>query len=134
MKLKTLIAAGVMTLAALTTAGCMSDADKVSDNLSKEAERFQIVRRIVAVNGITDKVELEVVGRCSLEYGETMANTLDLICKEPDGYKKHYINRSDNLFVIATQVEAKNVSRFRTKFILKPENIVPDFDLVTSNG
>lgn len=27
-----------------------------------------------------------------------------------------------------------DVSRFRTKIILKPENIIPDFDLVTSGN
>jgi len=128
----------VITLAlvvgATGLAGCTSNADKVSDNLSKEAEKFQIVRRIVGVNGITDKVEFEVTGRCSLEYGDTMKDTLDVICKDSDGYKKHYITKSDNLFVITTQIEAANVSEYRTKIILKPENIVPDFDLVTSGN
>lgn len=132
--MRKLILAALAVFAGLVFAGCTSDADRVSDNLSKEAERFQIVRRIIAVNGITDKVELEVVGRCSLEYGETMRDTLDLICKDPDGFKKHYVNKSDNLFIVATQVRGVDVSRFRTKIILKPENIIPDFDLVTSGN
>lgn len=117
---------------ALIVAGCSSDADKVSDNLSKEAEQFNVVRRIVGINGITDKVEFEVTGRCSLEYGDSMAETLDVICKDaPNSYKKHYIRMSDNMFYISTQLEGVNVSQYRTKIILKPENILPDFDLVT---
>lgn len=132
--MRRLLALAALGVSALAIAGCTSQADTVSDNLSKEAEKFNIVRRIVGVNGITDKVEFEVVGRCSLEYGDTMRNTLDVICKDPSGYKKHYITTSDNLFVITTQIESANVSEFRTKIILKPEQIVPDFDLVTSGG
>ena len=130
--MRKIIALILVGIAALSVAGCTSQADTVSDNLAKEAEKFQIVRRIIGVNGITDKVEFEVVGRCSLEYGDTMKNTLDVICKDPNGYKKHYLTMSDNLFVITTQVESANVSEFRTKIILKPEQIIPDFDLVTS--
>lgn len=131
-KLKRIAALAALALSAVAFTGCMSSADKVSDNLSKEAERFQIVRSIVAVNGITDKVLFEVRGRCSLEYGETMSNTLDLICKDPDGYKKHYIGISDNVTFISTQLKGVNVSEYRTKVIFKPENIIPDLDLQTS--
>ena len=127
--------AAVLGLTAGMLAGCTSAADRVSDNISKEAERFQVVRSIVGVNGITDKVEFQVVGRCSLEYGDTMKNVLDVICKDgPHDYKKHYISLSDNMFFISTQIRGVNVSEFRTKIILKPENIVPDFDLMTSGG
>lgn len=126
------IAATAAIAAALAAAGCSSNADKVSDNLSKEAERFNVIRSIVGINGITDKVLFEVRGRCSLEYGDTMRDTLDIICKEgPGKFKKHYVHISDNVTFIATQLENVNVSEYRTKIILKPENIVPDFDLVT---
>lgn len=132
----------VASLIALSLTGglaaCGSDADKVSKNLSKEAEQFKVVRRIVGINGITDKVEFEVTGRCSLEFGESMPDTLDVICKEgagsaPSAYKKHYIKMSDNMFYISTQLQAVNVSAYRTKIVLKPENIIPDFDLVTGD-
>lgn len=135
-KLTTVLGA-ILLLActSLALAGCTSNADRVSDNLSKEAEKFNIVRRIVGINGITDKVEFEVVGRCSLENGESLGSTLDVICKDgPHNYKKHYIGLSDNMFFISTQLEGVNVSEFRTKFVIKPENIIPDFDLVTSGG
>lgn len=122
----------VAVLGSIGLAGCTSNADKVSDNLSKEAEKFNVVRRIVGINGITDKVEFEVVGRCSLEYGASMDNTLDVICKDgPHNYKKHYIYLSDNMSYISTQLEGIDVSEFRTKIILKPQNLVPDLDLVT---
>lgn len=119
-----------------TFAGCESNADVASKNLSKQAEKFQVVRSIVGINGITDKVEFEVRGRCSIEGdGLGNLNALVVICKDgPGDYKKHFIGISDNMTFISTQLEGVNVSEFRTKIILKPENLIPDFDLVTSSN
>lgn len=41
------------------------------------------------------------------------------------------VHISDNVTFVATQLENVNVSEYRTKIILKPENLVPDVDLVT---
>jgi hypothetical protein len=117
---------------AVALTACGSNADVVSDNISKEAEKFQVQRKIIGINGITDKVLFEVEGKCSLEYGESMDRTLDVICKHgPDDYRKHYVGMSDNVSFISTQVDGIDVSEYRTKIILKPENLVPDIDLVT---
>lgn len=124
----------VAVVLVIAVTGCASNADKVSKNLSTEAEKFNVQRRIIAVNGITDKVLFEVVGRCSLEYGASMAKTLDVICKQgPHDYKKHYIGLSDNVTFISTQLKGIGVSEYHTEIILKPENIVPNFDLQTGD-
>jgi hypothetical protein len=128
-------AAVLLVAASLGATACGSNADIASDNISKEAEKFNVQRKIVGINGITDKVLFEVEGRCSLEYGETMENTLDVICKHgPNDYRKHYVGMSDNVTFISTQLDGIDVSEYRTKIILKPENLVPDFDLVTGDG
>lgn len=124
----------VVAVVGLGLVGCTSNADKVSKNLSVEAEKFNVQRRIVAINGITDKVLFEVVGRCSLEYGASMAKTLDVTCKQgPNDYKKHYIGIPDNVAFISTQLKGLDVSEYHTEIILKPENIVPNFDLQTGD-
>ncbi len=112
--------------------GCETDADVASDNVSKAAEQFEVQRRIVGINGITDKVLFEVEGRCSIEAGESMEGVLDVICKHgPHDFRKHYVGLSDNVTFISTQLKGIDVSVYRTRIIVKPENIVPDFDLVT---
>ena len=123
---KTLLAV-VIAGAALT--GCTSDADKTSENLSKAAEQFEVQRRIVGINGITDKVLFEVEGRCSIE---TPGGRLEVVCKHgPKDYRKHFVGLSDNVTYIAVQMQGVDANAYRTRIILKPENIVPDFDLVT---
>lgn len=130
----------ILMFAALLVVGCATDADKASDNLGKDAEQFKVARRIVGINGITDKVEFEVTGRCSIESATELGGVraLAIVCKEKDAvkgkpaeYKKHFVGLSDNMFFVSTQLQGINVSVYRSKIILKPQNIVPDLDLVT---
>jgi len=123
-----------LAIAALVAlAGCgQSKADKVAKNISTECENFneECQRRIVGINAITDKVEFEVEGRCSIETG--LVRSLEVTCKHgPDDFRKHYVGMADNVFFISTQLRPMDVSEYRTKVILKPENLVPDLDLVT---
>ncbi len=117
---------------AVLVAGCGSNADTVSKNLSKEAEKFSVQRHIVGLNGITDKVLFDVEGRCSLEFPHRQ---LEVVCKHgPDDYRKHHIGLADNVTYVSVQTEGLDVSEYRTKIIIRPESIVPDFDLVTGDG
>lgn len=130
--MKKIIILIVLAFTVMVAAGCESAADKVNDNLAKSAENFEIQRRIVGVNGITDKVLFEVVGRCSLEENGNLPPNLEIICKNgPDSYEKHFVGLSDNVTWTATQLQGIDVDEYRTRFILRPENIVPNFDLIT---
>lgn len=121
----------VPALAAAALAGCGSNADTVSENISKEAEKFNVQRHIVGLNGITDKVLFEVEGKCSIE---TDPNLLVVTCKHgPDDYRKHYIGLSDNVTFVNVQTKGLDVSEYRTKIIIRPQSIVPDLDLVTGD-
>jgi hypothetical protein len=125
-KLTTLIVA--LALAATLTA-CGSNADTVSKNIGKEAEKFNVQRHIVGINGITDKILFEVEGKCSIEMP---GGHLEVVCKHgPDDYRKHHIGLSDNVSFVNVQTKGVAVSEYRTKIIIRPESIVPDLDLVT---
>lgn len=126
-KLNKLILTGV---AALTLAGCVSEADTVSENLSKSADSFEVQRRVVFVNGITDKYLLSVEGLCSItDEGEQ----LEVTCKVGEGqYKKHFLGLSDNVTYFVEQTDAKFENAFHYKVIFRPEAIIPDIDLQTS--
>lgn len=117
-------------LAALTLAGCQDDADTASYNLSKAADNFEIVRRVVFYNGISGEYMLEVTGRCSIK---DQGNQLELTCKDgPDAFSKHFLGLSDNVTYFAEQVGSVDVSVFHTRITWKPQAIIPDVDLRTS--
>jgi hypothetical protein len=126
------IAACLVLLASFGFAACGdSNADKVSENLSKEAEKFNVQRKILVVNNITDKVLFEVEGRCSIET----PGRLEVTCKHgEDDYRKHFLGMADNVSYVVAQPDGIDVSEYRTKIIFRPESIVPDLDLVTGDG
>lgn len=115
-----------LAVGALALVGCSSDADKASQNLSTAADNFEVNRMIVGINGITDDVLFSVEGRCSMSRDGDLVVT----CKHGENdYRKHYLGLSDNVTYVSTQLEGIDVSVYHTRIILKPQNILPDFDL-----
>ncbi len=106
--------------------GCSSDADVASENLSRAADQFEINRRVVFFNGITDTYLLSIEGKCSIKDDNQQ---LEVTCKTGDGqYKKHFLGLSDNVSYFVEQLEGANVSTYHYRVIFKPEVIVPDVD------
>lgn len=109
-----------------------SEADTVSENLSKDADDFKIERRVVFFNGITDKYLLVIEGRCSLGNNDK-AGQLTVTCKTAPGkYKKHFLGLSDNVSYFVEQTEASDTDPFHYRVRFRPESVVPDIDLQTS--
>lgn len=108
-----------------------SDADVAAENLSKAAEQFEVQRRIVFINGITDEYLLSIEGRCSVETSNSaLGGSLEVTCKVADGeYKKHFLGLSDNVTFLVEQLSSVDVSTQRYRVIFKPEAIVPEVDL-----
>ena len=127
-------------LAVLGLAGCSTEADTTSYNLSQEAEKFQLDRRIVFINGITDKYLLEIEGKCNIETGDSMAaGTLEVVCKIKDNegassYKKHFLGLSDNVTFVVEQVEGSKVDPYHYQVNFRPETIIPDVEVITSDN
>lgn len=114
-------------------AACESDADVASMNLSTAAEQFEIERRIVFFNGITDQYLLEINGKCSVETGDSaLAGSLEVTCKTGENeYKKHFLGLSDNVSYFVEQVDGADVSTYNYRVIFKPDVIVPDMEVNT---
>lgn len=120
----------IIAATALLLTACESDADVASKNLSTAAEQFEIERRVVFLNGITDEYILEVYGRCSIEDD---GGQLEVTCKQAeDEYVKHFLGLSDNVTYFAEQVEVADADEYRYRVIFKPESIIPAFDLEAS--
>jgi hypothetical protein len=122
----------VLVVAVLT--GCSSDADVASFNLGKAAEQFEINRRIIFFNGITDTYIMTIEGKCSVETTDSaLGDSLEVTCKvddeeNEDSYKKHFLGLSDNVSFFVEQLEGVNVSAYHYRVIFKPETIIPDVD------
>ena len=111
-------------------AGCSSDADVVARNISKSAEMFEVDRRIVFINGITDEYLLTIEGRCSVETANgSLGGSLEVTCKlGPDEYTKHFLGLSDNVTFLVEQLGTSDVNEYNYRVIFKPESLIPAID------
>ncbi len=116
----------LLTLTAL--AGCdIDDGRVVSKNLSKEADNFGILRRIIFYNGITNDYMLSIEGYCSQEHTLTK---LAVTCKTGTGvYKKHFLGLSHNVTYFSEQLDSVGVSKDHYKVTFKPSVILPDIEI-----
>ena len=124
--MKKLMVIVLVVVAAFVLAGCEDDANVASANLSKAADNFEIDRRVVFLNGITDTYLLSIEGKCSIvdEGGQ-----LEVTCKVgEDAYKKHFLGLSDNVSYFVEQTQSADVSVYRYRVTFKPSTIIPDPD------
>jgi hypothetical protein len=127
---RTLSLALIVTLGLGLTACGESAADRANENLSKAAENFEVPRRIVGINGITDEPLFSVEGYCSYEIPAN--GTFEAICKNEDGkIERTTMYLSDNVTFVSTQLRGIEVDLFNPRIIFRPESIIPNFDLST---
>jgi len=104
-----------------------TDASVASSNLSKQADMFELDRRVVFYNGITSEYILVIKGRCSVD---ARGGTLAVTCKTGrNQFKKHYLGLSDNVTFFSEQVESSEVDVYKYEVIFKPSVIIPNIKL-----
>lgn len=120
--------------AAVIALTACNDADIASRNLSKAADQFEVNRRVVFFNGITDKILLEIIGRCSLGNKDS-ATRLSVTCKlGENSYKKHFLGLSDNVSFFAEHLQPSPASVYHYRVVFKPQALIPDVDLRMSGN
>lgn len=116
---------------AIILAAC-TEADTVNHNIDKSADSFEVDRRIIFLNGITDEYLLTIEGLCSLNVSSD--KVLRVTCKVgEEQYKRHYLGLSDNVSYFVEQTDAVHTDPFRYRVIFRPESIIPDIDIQTSS-
>lgn len=126
--LKSLLVGALAAVMLAVFAGCESDADVASRNVSKAADNFEVMRRIVFFNGITDTYLLSIEGYCSLGNDDPNYR-LSVTCKAGGTYKKHFLGLSDNVSYFVEQMQGANVSADHYRVVFKPSVIIPDIDV-----
>ncbi|EME7094148.1 hypothetical protein [Enterococcus faecium] len=100
------------------------ESDKVSYNVSQEADNFNVIRRVAVINTRTDKVEFEAIGRISVDT-EDKNKLVILVETGKNQYKKHLVNMTSwNMYVIE-DLEGAKVNEYKYEVNYMPESIVP---------
>lgn len=123
MKKKFLVALLGLAIIGGTLTAC-TEADKVSSNVSQEADNFNVLRRFAVINTRTDKVEFELVGAFSLETDSS--KKVKLIVETGDGtYKKHIIGMNQDSMYVIEDLGGAKVNKYKYEVNYIPESIVP---------
>jgi hypothetical protein len=110
---------------AMTIAGCDRQSDKVSHNLSQEADNFNIVRQLTVMNCIQGDVLFQMTGKMSIK-ADTSDNQLEVIVESAEGtYQKHFIGLGDNVAYVVEQKEYKDVDKYKYSLNYNPKMWIP---------
>jgi hypothetical protein len=116
-----------IALACSLLVGCDNDASVASKNLSQAADNFEINRRVVFYNGITNEYILSIEGLCSQQPSE---GKIAIVCKTgPNTFKKHFLGLSHNVTYFSEQLEPAKASVYFYRVVFKPSAILPAVDL-----
>lgn len=116
----------IITVAALLMlTGCESEAEKVSYNLSQQADNFNVVRQLTVINGIGGDTLFQMTGKMSIT-ADTADNQLEVIVEDEDGsYKKHFIGLSDNVTYVVEDLGGNDVSKYKYTLNYNPKMWIP---------
>lgn len=124
--MKKLITAAALAL--LPVLASCTDAEVASENIKKAADNFEINRRIVFYNGITDAYILEIQGMCSMDLNSA-GTAFNVICKTGQNmYKRHTLVLSDNVTAFVEQLEPVAASAYHYRVVFKPQAVIPDIN------
>ncbi len=121
-KILALVAIGAMTL---PLSACDTEANRVSYNLSQEAENFNDIRQLTVINCLQGDTLFQMTGKMSIT-ADTEDNQLEIIVEDENGeYKKHFIGLSDNVTYVVEDITAGDVEKYKYTLNFNPEMWIP---------
>ena len=122
MKKIILIIALILTILMLSSCDDR-EANKVSYNISKEADNFNVTRRVTIFNTRSDKILLEIIGNLSVQKS---SGDIDIIVEVDDGvYKKHFVSLNDWTTYVVEDITGAFVDKYHYEMNFIPEMIIP---------
>ena len=105
--------------------GCGTEAERVSYNVSQEADNFNVVRRLTVLNARSDKPMFELIGNFSIEV-DNNDNQLEVVCETgKNEYKKHFIALNQWTMYVVEDIGGADVNKYRYEVNFLPEMILP---------
>ncbi len=113
----------IIAILGLSVVGCR-ESDKVSYNISQEADNFNVTRRLVVINARTDKPLFELVGNFALSNNDE--NELEVVCQTgKNEFKKHYIYLNEYTIYTVEDLGGASVNKYKYEVNFLPEAIQP---------
>ena len=102
------------------------EANRVSRNLSRQADNFNIVRRLTVFNMRTDRCIMTMTGKMSIQNeGNNELAVIVEIDRKNNIYQKHFIYLNEWTMYTVEDVTGSKVSRYSYEVEFLPQMIAP---------
>ena len=118
-------------LTATVLTGCGTEAQRVSYNLSQQADNFNVVRQLTVINCIEGDVLFQMTGKMSIT-ADRADNQLEIIVEDNGTYVKHFVGLSDNVTYVVEDLNlgANEVNKYKYTLNFNPKMWIP-YDVET---
>lgn len=116
----------VLILCAAFLVGCegFRESDRVGYNISKEADNFNVMRRLTVFNIRTDTVLMQMTGRFALK--NEGHDELSIIVEVEKGtYQKHFVYLNEYTMYTVEDLSGANVTPYAYELEFLPQALVP---------
>lgn len=122
---KAITTLAILAVGLLSLTACQSEAEKVSYNLSLEADNFNDIRQITVINCLQGDVLFQMTGKMSIT-ADVEDNQLEIVVEDENGeYKKHFIGLSDNVTYVVEDITSDDVSKYKYTLNFNPNMWIP---------
>lgn len=105
--------------------GCSTEAERVSYNISQQADNFNTVRQITVINCLQGDVVFQMAGKMSIN-ADVADNQLEVTVEDEYGrYKKHFIGLSDNVTYVVEDITDGDVDKYKYTLNFNPKMWIP---------
>ena len=121
---KRILALIITIVITVLATGC-SEAERVSYNLSQQADNFNVVRQLTVINCLQGDVLFQMTGKMSIT-ADTADNQLEILVEDEYGtYKKHFVGLSDDVTYVIEDVSVNNVEKYKYTLNFNPNMWIP---------
>ena len=114
----------ILIILVMMLSGCR-EADKVSYNVSKEADNFNVTRRLTVINTRSDKCLLQMTGKISIEDVANGIAVLVEIDRDKGIYQKHWVYLNENTMYTVEDLNGVSVSKYAYELEFMPQQLMP---------
>lgn len=108
----------------LTLCACSTQAERVSYNISHQADNFNVTRRLAVINIRTDAPVFELVGNFSID--NNLSNELEITVEvAPGNYKKHLVYLNEWTMYVVEDISGCGVENYHYEVNFLPEMFIP---------
>lgn len=112
----------ILIFSLILLSGC-EQADNVKHNLQREANDFNVRRRITVLNTRTDTPMMQITGLISIDV-DSDGDLNIIIEKAPNEYMLNYAHLSQDTTYIVEQIETMDVNRYQYEIKFYPTQLI----------